>query len=88
MPRDFFSEECDALDASVFNGDALMDKEKRLMFRSMLRRWEKKLDEWDEISAGQEEIENTPERFNCEVCGALMEDEYADCDECGNPGKG
>ncbi len=35
----FFEQECDAVDASVFSGDALYDADTRVQFKAMCERW-------------------------------------------------
>lgn len=48
-----FENELDHVDASVFSGDALADKDTRAHFRRMLKRWEKEVDMWEEVPASE-----------------------------------
>jgi hypothetical protein len=48
--RDYIEEDCDSIDASVFNGDDFMKEESRKRLRWYMERWERKLKEWEEIS--------------------------------------
>ena len=44
---DFFEQECDALDASVFSGDALQFADKRAMLKSFCERWLRAIAEYE-----------------------------------------
>lgn len=41
-------EAIDLVDAMVFSGDTLSDKEERKKFSDMLQRWQRGVAEWDE----------------------------------------
>ena len=42
----FIDETCDAVDASVFSGDALYDDATREEFKRLLERWSRQVDRW------------------------------------------
>lgn len=46
-----FEKALNNLDACVFNGDVLFDAPTRVLFRSMLERWQRQLVVWEEIAA-------------------------------------
>ena len=43
----------DELDAGLFTGDAFADPENRAALRAYMARWERRLVEWEEITADQ-----------------------------------
>ena len=44
----FIDEICDAVDAGVFTGDHLADKETREEFKRLLERWAREVKVWEE----------------------------------------
>jgi hypothetical protein len=52
--EEYFEQQCDIIDASVFTGDILFDKNVRKRFREYLIRWKKATDDWEEVSISME----------------------------------
>ena len=46
-----YYEACDALDASVFNGELVSDPENRKGFKAFLERWTRKVQDWESREA-------------------------------------
>ena len=51
MMRKYLEDQLDAIDASVFSGDAFLDAENRKEFRRLMDRWEKELKLFDKMDA-------------------------------------
>lgn len=52
---EYLEKQVDALDASLFSGDAFFDKMNRALFRKMIARWERELKRLDEAEAEDED---------------------------------
>ena len=49
--RKYLEDQLDAIDASVFSGDAFLDADNRKEFRRLMERWEKELKSFDKMAA-------------------------------------
>ena len=52
--RDYIENACEEIDAAMFSSDAFMEKGERDALTDYIGRWQRKMKEWEEITAEAE----------------------------------